>query len=139
MKNEEEVSLKEVLVAIGLVFVLGGACAAIWSASVVVAMDRAEEQSTYFDPWYGDPWEDDSPLDRMRTVYSAVLVCAIVVLIAGIGLTMYGLRETERETDAAMSAPHTVPGSKNFCQYCGGFVDTAAVRCPSCGRNLAEG
>ena len=139
MKYEEVASAKEVLVAVGLVFVLGGACAAIWSASLVVAIDRAEEQSAYFDPWYDYPWEEDSPIDRMRTVYSVVLVGAIAVLLAGIGLTVYGLRETKLEADASVITPVTVPGSKNFCQHCGGFVDAAAVRCPSCGRLLAEG
>ena len=131
--------MKEALVAIGLVFVLGGACAAIWSASVVAVMDRAdEERSTYIDPWYSDPWEEDSPFDQMRTLYSVVLAGALAVLVIGTGLIVYGLREAEPETVAPMTNPDSVPGSKSFCQYCGGFVDAASVRCPSCGRLLAE-
>lgn len=123
--------MKEAIVALGIVFVLGGAMAALYSAYVLKTVDRAE---TVF---LEHQFDFNDPLESIRSIYTATLVAGIVALLVGAGMAIYGWRSNNVSLDTDIGGISADLESWRFCQHCGAHVDAVAVRCPSCGRLAA--
>ncbi len=128
--------MKEAIVAVGIVFVLGGAMVTLFGAYGLKTVDRAEEvaQEHQFD---FNLW-GDSTLESMRSYYTAMLVAGVVALLVGAGMAIYGWRSIHAAPAADMGDISADSESWHFCEHCGSYVDHTAVRCPSCGRILPD-
>jgi len=135
------VILREALIVVGIVMMLGAGMAILWSSIELRNLERAQDVLDEWGEWEWYPYSGfvDAETERLHDYYSAVRIVGVIGLIAGAIIALYGflfLKEEPKPSSMAPSTPQMATGATNYCEYCGQQISPGAVWCPGCGRKF---